>query len=791
MSKKQSISLSGQFPCELPDGSLFRAAFESSRAVMFLIEPQTAHVLGANAAACEFYGYDSDEVRRGVTAADVSLLSPQQIHQLFESLSTGEATRFTSRHKLKSGELRDMELDAAPITLADGKPCLFFIGHDITERKQAERSLRHSEGLLRAILASAADGIAFKDAEGVYREVNPSFCRMAGLPCEGILHRRGEVFVPATLAAADSAQHDSAKLDVAAPDSVEPVAVTPVVETSLGETVTRVFSTSPGVHLSGRQGEASACQTYELTHKTPCGARHLSVQRSPVFDSNGERLGEVSISRDMTERREAEAALVKSEGLLRAMLQSAQDCIYVTDENDVLCELNQTFCLHMGRTRAELLNRPLAEVFSGEELRVQLSTNALARETREPVSFTQRMQPQSQEYWINLVKTAVLDSQGKCLGVVAMGRDITAQRVAEVALRQSERRLAGLIRQAPVGVFETDARGQLVFANERMQRQTGRTLERLCGEGWIGSIVREDREAFLAVWSEALASKREVDCEMRVLNARGKSLWMSCRIRPMTDAANRFSGYLGVLGDISERKKAENMRSDVESVVRHDLKSPLGSMQNAMELMELLGPLNAEQSQVVAEVRTLTRRMQDLITLSIDLHAMEAGAFKPALTPVDLCAVVEMQRAELRPLVDGKGLRLTLISDCPGGEFYVLGERRLLDAVFSNLLKNAAEASPEGDEITVRLSLEGPLAEIFIRNHGEVPKSIRDRFFEKYATAGKSGGTGLGTYSARLMLRTMGGTLSLNTEEPGATTLIVRLPAIQPESVRLLAEPDK
>jgi signal transduction histidine kinase len=259
----------------------------------------------------------------------------------------------------------------------------------------------------------------------------------------------------------------------------------------------------------------------------------------------------------------------------------------------------------------------------------------------------------------------------------------------------------------------------------------------------------------------------------------------------MTDAANRFSGYLGVLGDISERKKAENMRSDVESVVRHDLKSPLGSMQNAMELMELLGPLNAEQSQVVAEVRTLTRRMQDLITLSIDLHAMEAGAFKPALTPVDLCAVVEMQRAELRPLVDGKGLRLTLISDCPGGEFYVLGERRLLDAVFSNLLKNAAEASPEGDEITVRLSLEGPLAEIFIRNHGEVPKSIRDRFFEKYATAGKSGGTGLGTYSARLMLRTMGGTLSLNTEEPGATTLIVRLPAIQPESVRLLAEPDK
>ncbi len=722
----------------LPDGSVFRAAFESSRAVMFLVDPQTARIVGANAAACEFYGYHPSEVAT-VSATQVSLLSNDQIQQLFHSLSSTGAARFASRHKLKSGEVRDMELDAAPITLHDGRTCLFFIGHDITERKQAERSLRRSEGLLRAILASAGDGIAFKDAQGVYREVNPAFCRLAGLPGDEILGREDGRFF-------DS--RDASGFEAKAPP-----------------------------HEGG-----FASLSYELTQEAPGGPRHLSVHRSPVFDITGEWLGEVSITRDITERRNAEAALCKSEGLLRAMLESAQDSIYVTDENDVLRELNQTFCTLAGSERESLLGRPLAEVFSGEELRIQLSTSALARKTREPVSFTQRMQPADQEYWVNVVKTAVVDPEGECLGVVAMGRDITAQRKAEIALRQSERRLSGLIRQAPVGVFETDVRGRLVFANERMQRLSGRTLESLSGTRWIDSIVREDREAFLAVWNDALAHKREVDLELRIMNARGKSQWVSVRIRPMTDAANRFSGYLGVVGDISERKKAESMRSDVESVVRHDLKSPLGSMQNAMELLELLGPLNAEQTQVVAEVRTLTRRMQDLITLSIDLHAMEAGVFKPQIEPVDLCAVVEMQRTELRPLVDGKGLRLSIVSDCPGGTFYVQGERRLLDAVFSNLLKNAAEASPEGDEITVRLVQEGPLAEVFVRNHGEVPKSIRDRFFEKYATAGKSGGTGLGTYSARLMVRTMGGTLSLNTEEPDATTLILRLPMAQPET---------
>ncbi len=742
MSANKKQYLPDDMAAALPDGSVFRAAFESSRAVMFLIDPQTGQVLGANPAACAFYGYHPGEVD-GLVATQISLLPRERLLELLHSLSSGGAQRFISMHKLKDGQVRDMELDASPITLRSGRSCLFFIGHDITEQKRAERSLRQSEGLLRAILGSAADGIAFKDAGGVFREVNPAFCHMVGQPCEDILHHQGVEFLDRRSTA---------------------VAVEPERRVTCGQ--------GP----CGRE-----ILSYELALDTPGGLRHLSVHKSPVYDIMGERLGEVSISRDTTERRNAEAALAKSEGLLRAMFQSAQDCIYVTDEHDLLREVNQTFCSHVGKTRGELLDRPLSEVFSGEELRVQLSTSTLARKTREPVSFTQRMQPGGQEYWISVVKTSALDPEGRCLGVVAMGRDITAQRLAEVALRQSERRLAGLIRQAPVGVFETDARGRLVFANERMQRQTGRTLEALSGGRWLDSIVPEDREDFLAAWNEALLHKREVDRELRVLDARGRTVWVSCRIRPMTDAANRFSGYLGVLSDISERKKAEGMRSDVESVVRHDLKSPLGSMQNAMELLELLGPLNGEQAQVVAEVRSLTRRMQDLITLSIDLHAMEAGAFSPHLEPVDLCAVVERQRVELRTLVQGKGLRVTLVSDCPGAPFYVLGEMRLLEAVFSNLLKNAAEASPEGGEILVRLSQEGPLAEVFLRNLGEVAQTIRDRFFEKYATAGKRNGTGLGTYSARLMVRTMGGTLSLNTEEPGATTLILRL-ALAPQS---------
>jgi len=724
----------------LPEGTAFKAAFESSRAVMFLVDPATDEIISANPAACEFYGYDPEELG-GLSPSEISLLPQDRLRELLSRLISGGGTRYSSRHRLKNGAVRDVEMDAAPLTLDNGRTCLFFIGHDITPRVEAERSLAKSETLLRAILDSAGDGISFRDAEGFYREANPAFCRLVGQDCAEVLGRKGKDIFDRR-AASRHVQMDRRILAVQNP------------------------------------------VTYELEQEGPDGTRYLSVHKSPVYDAEGECLGVVSISRDLTRRRQAEEALRKSQGLLRAMLQSAQDCIVITDEGGTIRELNQTFCLHVARTRKELLGQPLSAAFAQDDLRIQLSTSELALATREPVSFTQRMQPSGQDLWISVVKTAVLDSEGRSLGVLSMGRDVTAQRAADLALRQSERRLAGLIRQAPVGVFETDSSGRLSFANERMQRQTGRDLAALSGERWMEIILPADREDFVADWKAALARKQEVDRELRVMDAQGHGHWVSCRIRPMADTTGRFSGFLGVISDISERKKAEAMRTDVESVVRHDLKSPLGSVQNAMELLELLGTLNPEQEQVVSEVRLLTRRMQGLITLALDLHAMEVGAFVPRLAAVDLCAVVEDLRPELRVLVEGKNLRLTVHSECPAGPFYALGERRLLDAVLSNLLKNAAEASPDGEEVTVTLSRAhgeaGDAAVMAVRNKGEVPAPIRDRFFEKYATWGKSHGTGLGTYSARLMVRTMGGGLTLNTAEPGYTTVAIGLQTAPP-----------
>jgi len=85
------------------------------------------------------------------------------------------------------------------------------------------------------------------------------------------------------------------------------------------------------------------------------------------------------------------------------------------------------------------------------------------------------------------------------------------------------------------------------------------------------------------------------------------------------------------------------------------------------------------------------------------------------------------------------------------------------------------EASPKKETITVAMN-QGEGISISIHNQGAVPVEIRDTFFEKYATAGKSGGTGLGTYSARLIAETLGGQIALDTSEQLETTIHISFP---------------
>jgi signal transduction histidine kinase len=229
--------------------------------------------------------------------------------------------------------------------------------------------------------------------------------------------------------------------------------------------------------------------------------------------------------------------------------------------------------------------------------------------------------------------------------------------------------------------------------------------------------------------------------------------------------------------DITSRVEMEVFRADVERIARHDLKTPLTAFTSVPDLLLESDNLTDEQRQFIQLIRDAGTRMLAMINLSLDLYKMETGNYAPPAARFGLRGLLARALSGTRELAQSLEVALRLQEDAPAaqGEMHVRGDALLCHSMFDNLLKNALEAAAGGGDVSVTLR-QGPPFAVVIENAGEVPRDILPRFFDKYSTSGKRSGTGLGTYSARMVARAHGGDVLLDAAPPGRTRLTVLLP---------------
>lgn len=225
---------------------------------------------------------------------------------------------------------------------------------------------------------------------------------------------------------------------------------------------------------------------------------------------------------------------------------------------------------------------------------------------------------------------------------------------------------------------------------------------------------------------------------------------------------------------------AAELREDVDRIMRHDLKTPLTAIIGFSDFLSKTMTMDEEQASMINTVIDAGYTLLAMINLSLDLYKMERKSYTLTPKAMDLLPLIHKIFKLNLNIVQRKRIHVDIFLDGrmpePSEHVLILGEELLCFSMLSNLIKNAIEASPDEGSITLSL-WRGAAVKIAIRNQGSVPEAIRARFFEKYVTHGKKSGTGLGTYSARLMAETQHGTIHLDSTEAGATTVIVHLPS--------------
>lgn len=216
------------------------------------------------------------------------------------------------------------------------------------------------------------------------------------------------------------------------------------------------------------------------------------------------------------------------------------------------------------------------------------------------------------------------------------------------------------------------------------------------------------------------------------------------------------------------------IRDDVNAITRHDLKAPVAAIIGLAHRLEQDGLLNRQQLEGISQIEKTALQVIDMVNLSVELYRIESGKFEMQPSPVELGpllrSVVEAARSTFRD----EHLVIAVDVDAPTGTEFsaALGDPLLCYSIFQNLVKNACEAAPPSTRVTVTLREEDFLR-VEIENKGSVPRSIRSNFFEKYSTSGKMRGTGLGTYSAKLLTEAQGGTIDMQTSDSANRTLVI------------------
>ncbi len=188
-----------------------------------------------------------------------------------------------------------------------------------------------------------------------------------------------------------------------------------------------------------------------------------------------------------------------------------------------------------------------------------------------------------------------LPSQGLMISTV---QDVTDRKLAEEALRESERRYQIMAESSPVGIFRCDRNSRCRYVNRRWREITGLTTTQAASDGWLSAVHPDELDQVTRLWQLAVAEGQVFRSECRFRRPRGVTTWVFVQAEPVYDMQQQLSGYIGSVTDISDRKRTEEeirriayydaltklpnraffleqLRRNIESAKRTDRKSAL------------------------------------------------------------------------------------------------------------------------------------------------------------------------------------------------------------------------
>jgi PAS domain S-box-containing protein len=361
-------------------------------------------------------------------------------------------------------------------------------------------------------------------------------------------------------------------------------------------------------------------------------------------------------------------------------------------------------------------------------------------------------------------------------------RDITREKRAELALRDSEERFRATFEQAPVGIGHVDREGRWIHVNQRLCEILGFERHELSTAKFDARTLQGDLNVDLEAIDRTLRSDAQIhDLEKRYVRKNGDVIWCHIRLSVVRDIDQAPKYFIALIEDISACKEAEAVMDSIG----HELRLPLSHIKGFVSSLQRT---DLEWDPVTRKdfVVEIDREADRLASLIDDLLERAHG---PATGPRS-----RRQRAPTRPyelVVAGLDRVRTDVGDrpievdVPASLPRVEVDAHAIERVLANLLHNAAKYSPAGSPIRVSASTVGETLELRVDDRGPgVPPKDLDRVFEPYYRrhSATQSGRGLGLAICRSIVTAHGGRIWMVQRPGGGLRVAVALPLRRPSA---------
>lgn len=538
-----------------------------------------------------------------------------------------------------------------------------------------------------------------------------------------------------------------------------------------------------------------------------------NVVITKISDPKGRLLGFAKVTRDLTERRNAEEELKKSEERFRLMVGAVKDyAIFLLDPSGHIASWNEGARRFKGYEANEIIGKHFSTFYTQadrDRMHPEYELQIASKEGRfEEEGW--RVRKDGTTFWANVVITRVNDSHGKILGFVKVTRDLTEKRRSEEELRRSEERLRLMVSAVKdYAILMLDKNGIIESWNDGAKRIKGWEASEVIGKHFSkfylqSDIDRKHPEHELKVAGEE-GRYEEEGWRLRKDNTR---FWANVVITRINDASGELTGFVKVTRDLTERRRAEDAlkmayedlerkiqertkdleqalksRDEFLSIASHELKTPLTSLRLQLQIsskrismspdeLPLLKELSKSLEIGVRQVSSLTHLVNDLL----DISRIQTGVFELHRAQFNLSELVDEISQRFKEQLEHARIPLTLHlnPDLEGS-----WDRFRLEQVIVNLISNAIKYAPQTPlEIFTYIENGRAVMEVVDKGPG-IEIDMLDKIFHRFERGNSPqniSGLGLGLFITKKIIEHHKGRISVESAPGRGARFIVELP---------------